>query len=150
MSMKKFVSILVLILSLSCLFGCSSNNNKESTTITHPSEKTSEKYEGSKFLGNWYNTYSTNDVADFQLNADGTALYKGETKGTWEELNEEILVRLTIDGEAREIKGYFVIAGDGFVARATPENQHYLDEDMGQLQLEFMLTENTCIDCIKK
>jgi RNA polymerase sigma factor (sigma-70 family) len=72
------------------------------------------------------------------------------SKAPWEELNEEILVKLTIDGEAKEIKGYFVISGVGFVARATPENQHYLDEGKGELQLEFMLTENTCIDCVKK
>lgn len=149
--MKQLVFALALIFSLTFLFGCAGSKNEEITTTTAPStEKTTEKYENSKFLGKWYNAYSTADVADFQLNADGTALYKGKTKGTWEELNEEILVRLTIDGEAREIKGYFVISGDGFVARATPENQHYLDENKGQLQLEFMLTENTCIDCIKK
>ena len=57
---------------------------------------------------------------------------------------------MKIDGESREMKGYFVISGDGFVARATPENQHYLDDGKGELQLEIMLTENTCIDCVKK
>ena len=139
--MKKFVLISILILSFVCLFGCASSKNQNSSPL---------KYEGSKFVGKWYNAYSVGDIAEFELNADGSAVYKGETKGTWTENNEEIVIKMKIDDEAREMKGYFVIAGDGFVARATPENQHYLDEGKGELQLEIMLTENTCVDCVKK
>lgn len=144
--MKKLILIAILILTISCFFGCSVNKLEETTT----SAPTTEKYQNSKFLGKWYNTYSKDSVADFELKADGSAVYKGKTKGTWTEQGEEIVIKMKIDGESREMKGYFVISGDGFVARATPENQHYLDDGKGELQLEIMLTENTCIDCIKK
>ena len=149
--MKRIILIAVLILTIACLFGCSSDKTEETTTTTAPStEKATEKYADSKFVGKWYNAYSNEDTADFVLKADGSAVYKGKTKGKWVDNGEDIVIKLKIDGEAREMNGYFVISGDGFVARATPENQHYLDDGEGELQLEIMLTENTCIDCVKK
>jgi hypothetical protein len=149
--MKKFISIAILILTICCLFGCTSGKTEKTTTTTAATtEKAPEKYADSKFLGKWYNAYSQDDVADFELKANGTAIYKGETEGQWTENGEEIVIEMNIDGETREMNGYFVISGDSFVARATPENQHYLDDNKGELQLEIMLTENTCIDCIKK
>ena len=150
--MKKFLSISVLILMVVCLFGCSNDKTQETLTTTDATttQKAPEKYADSKFLGKWYNAYSKEDVADFVLKADGSAVYKGKTKGNWSENGEEIVIKMEIDGEAREMKGYFVIAGDGFVARANEQNQHFLDEGKGELQLEIMLTENTCIDCVKK
>lgn len=151
--MKKLISIIALILIITCLFGCSDGKAEETTTTTTTStttEKANDKYADSKFTGKWYNTFSKEDVADFELKANGSAIYKGKTKGKWSEDGEEIVIKMKIDGESRKMKGYFVIAGDGFVARATPENQHYLDDGEGELQLEIMLTENTCIDCVKK
>lgn len=153
--MKKILSITILILAICCLLGCGNNKKNETTTTTSSStdkvtENVTKKYENSKFLGKWYNTFSKEKVADFELKADGTAIYKGKTKGTWTEKGEEITIKMKIDGEAREMNAYFVIAGKDFVARATPENQHFLDDGEGELQLEIMLTENTCIDCVKK
>ena len=150
--MKNFILFVILISTICCLFGCSGDKTEEntSTTIASTTEKATEKYADSKFVGKWYNAFSKEKVADFELKADGTAVYKGKTKGKWSENGEEIVIKMKIDGEAREMKGYFVISGDGFVARATPENQHYLDDGEGELQLEIMLTENTCIDCVKK
>ena len=151
MKMKKIIILAVLILSFICLFGCADGKTEETTTTTSATtEKANDKYADSKFTGKWYNTFSKEDVADFELKANGSAIYKGKTKGKWIENGEEIVIKMKIDGESREMKGYFVIAGDGFVARATPENQHYLDDGEGELQLEIMLTENTCIDCVKK
>ncbi len=150
--MKKIILLLALILTFACLFGCASTKNEDATndTTIATTEKNPDKYAGSKFVGKWYNAYSDEDVADFTLKADGSAVYKGKTKGKWTENGEEIIIKMKIDGESREMKGYFVISGDGFVARATPENQHYLDDGKGELQLEIMLTENTCIDCVQK
>ena len=154
--MKKIISVAILILTICCLFGCSGDKTEENTTTTATSttekvtEKVTGKYEDSKFLGKWYNTFSKEKTADFEFKADGTAIYKGKTKGKWTENGEEITIKMKIDGEAREMNAYFIIAGDGFVARATPENQHYLDDGEGELQLEIMLTENTCIDYVKK
>ncbi len=148
--MKKFILITALILTISCLFGCSGDKKQDPTTTAPATEQVTGKYENSKFSGKWFNAYSAKDVADMELRTDGTAIYKGEAKGTWEEVGEEIVIKMKIDGEAREMKGYFIIAGDGFSCRATPDNQHYLDEGKGELQLEIMLTKNTCIDCVKK
>lgn len=150
--MKKIILVLTLILTLVCLCSCgnSGENITPSTTTTSSTESATQKYENSKFLGKWYNAYSVSEVADFELLADGTAIHSGETKGTWSENGEEIVIDMTIDGEARKMKGYFIIAGDGFSCRATPENQHYIDDGEGELQLEIMLTETTCIDCVQK
>ncbi len=137
---------------LLCLCACTGTTEPETTETTAPTtHKATEKYEDSKFVGKWYNTFSTSKTPDFKLLANGKAVYKGETEGKWKEVTEdEIEITLKIDGEARKMQGYFIIAGDGFSCRATPENQHYLDDGEGELQLEIMLTENTCIDCVKK
>ena len=151
--MKRIFLILAIITLVVCLFGCSADQVKgeEKSTTTSPAAKeVTEIYEHSKFTGNWYNTYSESDIADFELKADGTAIYKGEITGTWNEYGDGILIDIEIYGKPRNIKAYFVIAGDGFVAKATPENQHYLEKGEGELQLEIMLTENTCIYCVKK
>lgn len=149
--MKKFILITSFILIAFCLCGCSNDKtDKPVTTTATTTEKAPDKYADSKFLGKWYNAYSDEDTPSFTLKADGTAVYKGKTKGKWTENGEEITIKVKIDGKRQEMKGYFVISGDGFVARATPENQHYLDDGEGELQLEIMLTENTCIDCVKK
>lgn len=153
--MKKIILITTLILTILFLFGCSDSIGKDSPTTSAPAtekatEKIAEKYADSKFIGKWYNAYSSDDVADFVLKADGTAVYKGKTKGKWTENGEEIVIKMKIDGKSREMKAYFIIAGDGFSCRATPENQHYLDDGEGELQLEIMLTKDTCIDCVKK
>lgn len=148
--MKKFVLSICAIILVFTLYGCGGIDEAVSTTATATTAPATEKYADSKFVGEWYNAFATDDVADFTLKADGTALYKGNTKGTWVENGEEISIDIEIDGEKRQVKAYFVISGDGFVARATPQNQHYLDEGKGELQLEFMLTDTTCIDCIKK
>jgi hypothetical protein len=159
--MKKII-IPILILSLLALCSCGSETSTTSTTSTLSTTQTTDeistpttepaadKYADSKYLGKWYNAYSSSDVADFELLSDGTAIYNGTTECTWEESGEEILIHVTIDGEAKEMKGYFIISCEGFSCRATPENQHYLDSGEGELQLEIMLTENTCIDCIQK
>ncbi len=150
--MKKIILIAILILTISCLFGCEGGKSEETTTTTAATttEKAPEKYEDSKFVGKWYNAYSDEKAPSFELKADGTAIYKGETKGKWTDEGEAITISMKIDGEKRKMSGYFIIAGDGFSCRATPENQHYLDDGEGELQLEIMLTENTCIDCVKK
>ena len=150
-NMKKIILICTLLLALVCLCACGKATTNNSSTTAEPStEAVSLKYESSQFLGKWYNAYAVADVADFELKADGTALYKGNTKGTWVDNGDDITINITIDGEQRAMTGYFVISGDGFVARATPTNQHYLTEGKGELQLEIMLTESTCIDCVKK
>ena len=150
-NMEKFILLALLILTIPCLWGCTGAKTEKTTTTTATTtEKSPEKYADSKFLGKWYNAYTKEDVADFELKANGSAVYKGETKGKWIDKGEDIIIEMKIDGEFREMKGYFIIAGDGFSCRATPENQHYIDDGEGELQLEIMLTENTCIDCIKK
>ena len=154
--MKKII-ISILILSLLTLCSCGNETSATTTTaqttagtIIPTTKPVADKYADSKYLGKWYNAYSSSDVADFEFLSDGTAIYNGTTECTWEESGEEILINVSIDGEAMKMNGYFIIACDGFVCRATPENQHYLDSGEGVLQLEIMLTENTCIDCIQK
>ena len=153
-TMKKFILFILVLAALVAFCSCTSkqdSTDKATTETKVSTEATTEKiYKDSKFLGKWYNTFSKEAIADFELNADGSAIYKGKTKGKWTDNGDDIIIKMKIDGEYREMKGYFVIAGDGFVARATPENQHYLDEGKGELQLEIMLTENTCIDCVKE
>ena len=126
--MKKFLSISALFVLILCLCSCGGKGNADTTatTTSATTKKVSEIYENSKFLGKWYNAYSTDKVADFELLADGTAIHKGKTKGTWSENGETITIKIEIDGKKQELPGYFIIAGDGFSCRATKENQHYL------------------------
>lgn len=139
--MKKFTLALILILSFIFLFGCAEKNNAVPA-----------KYEGSEFLGKWYNADTNEEVLICELLADGTAIYEGVHNGTWSDNGEDITIIVKKDKEKEDtvMTGYFVISGDGFVARANEQNQHYLDEGKGELQLEIMLTENTCVDCVKK
>ncbi|MBR2876764.1 MAG: hypothetical protein IKC01_06480 [Clostridia bacterium] len=85
-----------------------------------------------------------------ELKADGSAIYQGTHKGTWKDNTDNISINVKIDGKDTAMTGYFVISGEGFVARATDENMHYLDEGKGELQLEIMLTDKTCVDCVKR
>jgi hypothetical protein len=74
----------------------------------------------------------------------------GEIYGeVWYKISVEYPI-INVDKKETVMTGYFVISGEGFVARATEENMHYLDESKGELQLEIMLTEKTCVDCVKK
>ena len=148
--MKKFILILTIFSLLICLCACSGNADG-STTTTSPAttEKATGKYAQSKYLGSWYNADSAKSELICTLNDDGTATFKTDTKATWEETQTGIAITATIDGAKTTMEGYFVIAGEGYVARATDANMHYLDEG-GVLQLEIMLTENTCVDCVKK
>jgi hypothetical protein len=139
---KLFLTFMVLIM-IFCFFGCSAPS-------TDTGVSTTSKYENSQFVGKWYNTFSDSDTPDFEIKSDGTVIYKGDTNGTWDEKNDELIISLILDGKPTTMNGYFVISGDGFVARATDENRHYLDEGKGELQLEIMLTEKTCVDCVKK
>ena len=148
--MKKLFLILTVFSLLICLCACSGGNG-DSNTTTAPTttEKTPGKYANSKYLGTWYNADSAKEELICTLNDDGTATFKGDTKASWEEAQAGITITATVDGAQTSMEGYFVIAGEGYVARATDANMHYLDEG-GVLQLEIMLTENTCVDCIKK
>lgn len=150
--MEKMILVLTLIFALVCLCACgnSADSDAPSASDVSSTEAVREKYENSKFLGKWFNAYSTVDVADFELLSDGTAIYQGETKGVWTDNGDDIIIEMTIDGETRKMNGYFIIAGDGFSCRATPENRHYIDDGEGELRLEIMLTESTCIDCVQK
>ena len=149
--MKKTIIALVLILSIcSLLVGCDNNAQEETKTITTnaTTQKTPGKYAQSEFLGIWHNADGDKGFI-CTLNDDGTAVFKDDKNATWEETPNGIKITTTVDGTKKSLEGYFVIAGDGYVARATEANMHYLDEG-GVLQLEIMLTENTCVDCIKK
>lgn len=140
--------IITIISSLVMFSSCNSNNKTETTTIAQTTQKAPGKYANSKYLGSWYNA----DVADTfvcTLNDDGTAIFKDDKKATWAETATGITITATVDNKQTTMEGYFVIAGDGYVARATEANMHYLDEG-GTLQLEIMLTENTCVDCVRK
>ena len=149
MYMKKVILIAVLLFSILCFFGCSGKADKENTTIPSTTEKPTGKYADSEYLGTWYNADAAQEELICTLNDDGTATFKSDAKATWEETPAGISITTTVDGKKIFMEGYFVITGDGYVARATEANMHYLDEG-GTLQLEIMLTENTCVDCIKK
>lgn len=147
--MKKVILIAVLLFSILCFLGCSGEADKENTTIPSTTEKPTGKNADSEYLGTWYNADAAQEELICTLNDDGTATFKSDVKSTWEETQTGVTITTTVDGAQTTMEGYFVIAGDGYVARATEANMHYLDEG-GTLQLEIMLTENTCVDCIKK
>lgn len=150
--MKKFIIpilIITLITSVVLFAGCGNTTEAETTTTTEATtEKAPGKYANSEYLGSWYNADSDETLV-CKLNDDGTAIFKDDKKATWEETQTGITITTTVDGKKVTMEGYFVIAGDGYVARATEANMHYLDEG-GVMQLEIMLTETTCVDCIKK
>lgn len=136
----KIIKIFSVLMAILMLCSCTANSTSEDTG----------KYANSKYTGVWYNADSADEKLVYELKADGTAIYEGTHKGVWEETDNGISITITKDKKEVKMTGYFVIAGDGFVARATEQNQHYLDEGKGELQLEFMLTKNTCVDCVKK
>ena len=136
----KIIKIFSVLMAFLILCSCTANSTSEDTG----------KYANSKYTGVWYNADSADEKLVYELKADGTAIYEGTHKGVWEETDNGISITITKDKKEVKMTGYFVIAGDGFVARATEQNQHYLDEGKGELQLEFMLTKNTCVDCVKK
>lgn len=136
----KIIKIFSVLMAILMLCSCTANSTSDDTG----------KYANSKYTGVWYNADSADEKLVYELKADGTAIYEGTHKGVWEETDNGISITITKDKKEVKMTGYFVIAGDGFVARATEQNQHYLDEGKGELQLEFMLTKNTCVDCVKK
>ena len=136
----KIIKIFSVLMTILMLCSCTANSTSEDTG----------KYANSKYTGVWYNADSADEKLVYELKADGTAIYEGTHKGVWEETDNGISITITKDKKEVKMTGYFVIAGDGFVARATEQNQHYLDEGKGELQLEIMLTKNTCVDCVKK
>jgi len=151
--MKRFFIILLTLLMVALM--CSCGAKTENTTTTAPEADTTdtvEKNPADRFVGKWINADSAAKELKFELKEDGTAVYEGKTEGTWalKEGTEEITITMTIDDEKRSMDGYFIIAMDNYVCRATPENQHYLDDGEGVLELEVMLTENTCVDCVKE
>ncbi len=148
--MKKYAPLLIAVLTVSLLLfsGCDSKGETETTTSTPTTQKAPGKYADSEYLGTWYNA-DAKDTFICTLNDDGTAVFKADKKATWAETATGITITATVDGTETTMEGYFVIAGEGYVARATDANMHYLDEG-GVLQLEIMLTENTCVDCVKK
>lgn len=151
--MKRTVLICLSCLILIMFASCSQNNTTNGETEPENTESTAaaDIYADSEFTGVWYNADSTEEKVEFELNADGTATFRGESTGTWEPNDVDgITVKVTVDGKETTMNGYFVIAGDGFVARYNEENQHYIDDGEGEKQLEVMITENTCVDCIKQ
>lgn len=147
--MKKTIIALIIILTICIVFtGCNNNTQEQATTTTPATQKAPGKYAESEFLGTWHNADGDKGFI-CALNDDGTAVFKEDKNATWEETTGGIKITTTVDGTKKDLDGYFVIAGEGYVARATEANMHYLDEG-GVLQLEIMLTENTCVDCIKK
>ena len=148
---RLFIPVLIIALITSVLLftGCGNTTEAETSTTTEATtEKAPGKYADSEYLGTWYNA-DAEDTLICKLNDDGTATFKDDTSATWEEVQNGITISATLDGESTTMNRYFVIAGDGYVARATEANMHFLDEG-GVMQLEIMLTENTCVDCIKK
>ncbi len=148
--MKKFIVpilIITLILSVILFAGCNGGADAE-TTSPETTQKAPGKYADSKYLGTWYNA-DADEALICTLNDDGTAIFKDDKNATWKETETGISITATIDKTETTMEGYFVIAGEGYVARATDANMHYLDEG-GTLQLEIMLTETTCVDCIRK
>lgn len=150
--MKKIISILLVLCVMILLCSCQANNQNTETTTNATTESTTKEeiYKDSQYLGKWYNADTTEEMLVYEFLADGTAIYEGTHKGTWIENDNDITIKVKKDKKEVTMTGYFVISGDGFVARANEENQHYLDDGEGELQLEIMLTENTCVDCIKK
>ena len=148
---KVIIPLLISILTVSMFLfaGCENSTKANTTTTVAPTtQKAPGKYADSEYLGSWYNA-DANETLICTLNDDGTAIFKDDKKATWEETQTGITITAIVDGTQAKMDGYFVIAGDGYVARATEANMHYLDEG-GTLQLEIMLTENTCVDCVKK
>ena len=144
----KYFSLLMLSALLLCFCAC--GNTQEDTTNLSESVSVSQIYDGSEYLGKWYNADTAEETLVMELKADGSAIYQGTHKGVWEETTDGISIKVNVDKKETVMTGYFVISGEGFVARATDENMHYLDEGKGELQLEIMLTEKTCVDCVKK
>jgi len=140
--MKKVISISICILMILCF--CSCGNSDPGTT------EPTELYAGSQFLGKWYNAYVESKTPVFDIKADGTLIYNGNIKATWTENNNRIIINVDTNATNSQFTGYFVIAGDGFSAEATDENMHYIDEGKGVLQLEVMVSDDMCINCIKK
>ncbi len=147
--MKKY-SILVILLTLLLLCSCDNSTDIEITTKNSGQIENTGKYAESKYLGKWYNADTTEESLIIELKADGTGLYLGTYVCVWQENEHDIAIKTVVDGEEKNMTGYFVISGKDFVARATETNQYYLDEGKGELQLEIMLTTDTCVDCIKK
>lgn len=153
--MKKIISIMLVLSAVLALCACDKKKPEDSTATTEKTtvETTAAKYKDSKFLGKWYNADAAEEILVCELLADGTAIFEGSQKGTWVDNGDDITITVKKnkkDKKESTMTGYFVIAGDGFVARANEQNQHFLDEGKGELQLEIMLTENTCVDCVKK
>lgn len=151
--MKKYISILLVLIVVTLLCSCQANNQNTETTATNTTTESTTKeeiYKDSQYLGKWYNADTAEEILVYEFLADGTAIYKGTHKGTWVDNGDDITIMVKKGKKEVAMTGYFVISGDGFVARANEENQHYLDDGEGELQLEIMLTENTCVDCVKK
>ena len=148
--MKKRTPLLIVLLIASIFLfnGCNNGSDVQATTVAPTTQKAPGKYADSKYLGSWYNA-DANEAFVCTLKDDGTATFKEDKNATWAETATGITITSTVNGVKATMEGYFVIAGDGYVARATEANMHYLDEG-GTLQLEIMLTENTCVDCVKK
>lgn len=148
---KTVIPFLIVILTISVVLfaGCDNSTKAETTTTETTTEKASGKYAGSEYLGSWYNADTAEETLVCKLNDDGSAVFKDDKNATWEETQTGITITAKVNSEKVTMEGYFVITGDGYVARATDANMHYLDEG-GTLQLEIMLTENTCVDCEKK
>ncbi len=149
--MKKIITplfVITLLLFVVLFVGCSNETDVQTTTAPATTEKAPGKYAESEYLGSWYNA-DADQALICTLNDDGTAIFKNDKKATWTETASGIAITANVDGTSTTMEGYFVIAGEGYVARATNTNMHYLN-DGGTLQLEIMLTENTCVDCVKK
>ena len=150
--MKKIITLFLTIAVISSVLlfaGCKGDaDNAPETTAPTTTEKAPGKYADSEYVGEWCNA-DADKATICTLNDDGTAIFKDDKKATWEETEAGITITATVDGTKTTMEGYFVIAGEGYVARATDANMHYLDEG-GTLQLEIMLTDTTCVDCIKK
>ncbi len=149
--MKKIMCLILTWSTIITFCACTQKDVETQNTTTEKTTATTteEIYKDSKYLGKWYNADTTEEMLVYEFLADGTAIYEGNHKGTWVENDDDITIKVKKDKEEITMTGYFVISGDGFVARANDKNQHYLDEGKGELQLEIMLTENTCVDCIK-
>jgi hypothetical protein len=144
--MKKLALLLaMLLLVVPVLCSCGANTPLDNSEQS----ESNDAYMGSDYLGKWYNADTTEESLIIELKSDGTGLYLGTHDCTWQENENDITITTVVDGEEKKMTGYFVISGEGFVARATEENQHYLVEGKGELQLEIMLTKNTCVDCVK-